>query len=146
MVADMRHRAPEPRYKGEFNGQNSKDFKARPAQSSGSVAQEGSLIPACARCGRTHPEHKNSNDDTDNDTDTNDDDDNIDNEEFDDNDDTDNGDTNDDTDLDDDDTNSNDDDIDNENLDNVANPDDDENVPPPALYLCKPGYDHKFHK
>ncbi|KAH0728078.1 hypothetical protein KY284_003943 [Solanum tuberosum] len=40
--------------KGEFNGQNSKDFKARPTQSSGSMAQGGSLFPACARCRRTH--------------------------------------------------------------------------------------------
>uniref|UniRef100_M1DFL9 Retrotransposon protein n=1 Tax=Solanum tuberosum TaxID=4113 RepID=M1DFL9_SOLTU len=48
-------RAPAPRYIAEFNGQNSKDFKARSAQSSGSVAQGGSLFPTCARCGRTHP-------------------------------------------------------------------------------------------
>ncbi|KAH0632484.1 hypothetical protein KY284_035270 [Solanum tuberosum] len=50
-----------------------------------------------------------------------------------------------DTDLDDDDTDSNDDDIDNENLDNVANPDDDKNVPPPALYLCKPVFEGDFY-
>ncbi|KAH0679031.1 hypothetical protein KY284_020116 [Solanum tuberosum] len=48
-------KAPAPRYRGEHNGQNSKDFKARPTQSSGSVAQGSGLTPACARCGRTHP-------------------------------------------------------------------------------------------
>ncbi|KAH0724458.1 hypothetical protein KY285_000284 [Solanum tuberosum] len=65
----------------------------------------------------------------------------------------DDGDTNDDTDPDDDNTDSNDDDIDNDNPDDdaVANndnldDDDDENTPPPALYLCKPGYDQEFHK
>ncbi|KAH0711565.1 hypothetical protein KY289_007524 [Solanum tuberosum] len=47
-------RAPAPRYRGEFDGQNSKDFKARPAQSSGSVAQGSSKPPACAKCGRNH--------------------------------------------------------------------------------------------
>nr|AAT39297.2 Gag-pol protein, putative [Solanum demissum] len=47
-------RAPAPRYRGEFNGQNSKDFKARPAQSSGSVAQGSSKPPAYAKCGRNH--------------------------------------------------------------------------------------------
>nr|AAV31171.1 Putative polyprotein, identical [Solanum tuberosum] len=54
-LAPSSARAPAPRYRGEVNGQNSKDFKARPTQSSGSVAQGGSLFPACARCGRTHP-------------------------------------------------------------------------------------------
>ncbi|KAH0776360.1 hypothetical protein KY290_007771 [Solanum tuberosum] len=39
----------------EFRNKKSMtDFKARPAQSPGSVAQGGSLTPACARCGRTH--------------------------------------------------------------------------------------------
>ena len=47
-------RAPAPRYRGEFNVQNSKDFRARPAQSSGSVAQGSSKPPACAKCGRNH--------------------------------------------------------------------------------------------
>ena len=47
-------RAPAPRYRGEFNVQNSKDFRARPAQSSGSVAQGSSKPPVCAKCGRYH--------------------------------------------------------------------------------------------
>ncbi|KAH0632488.1 hypothetical protein KY284_035274 [Solanum tuberosum] len=89
-----------------------------------------------------------SNDDNpydDDDTDSNDDD--IDNENLDDDTDP----SNDENPYDDDDTDSNDDDIDNENLDDVANDDnldgdDDETVPLPALYLCKPGYDEEFHK
>ncbi|KAH0678966.1 hypothetical protein KY284_020051 [Solanum tuberosum] len=47
--------APAPRNKGEYNSQNSQHFRARPAQSQGSVAQGGNWAPACARCGRTHP-------------------------------------------------------------------------------------------
>ncbi|KAH0694961.1 hypothetical protein KY285_022058 [Solanum tuberosum] len=47
-------RAPAPRYRGDHNGQNSKDFKVTPAQSSGSVARGGSSFPACAKCGRVH--------------------------------------------------------------------------------------------
>ncbi|KAH0679464.1 hypothetical protein KY284_020549 [Solanum tuberosum] len=47
--------APAPRNRGDYNGQNSQDFRARPAQSRSSVAQGGSLTHACARYGRTHP-------------------------------------------------------------------------------------------
>ncbi|XP_049391433.1 uncharacterized protein LOC125855770 [Solanum stenotomum] len=47
--------APAPRNRGDYNGQNSQDFRARPAQSQSSVVQGGSLTLACARCGRTHP-------------------------------------------------------------------------------------------
>ncbi|KAH0764840.1 hypothetical protein KY285_000711 [Solanum tuberosum] len=46
--------APAPRNRGEFNNQNSQNFRARPAQSQGSVAQGGNGIPACTKCGRTH--------------------------------------------------------------------------------------------
>jgi len=46
--------APAPRNRVEYNGQNSQNFRARPAQSQGSVAQGGNWAPACARCGRTH--------------------------------------------------------------------------------------------
>ncbi|KAH0776452.1 hypothetical protein KY290_007863 [Solanum tuberosum] len=57
-------RAPAPRYRGEYNGQNLKDFKARQAQSLCSVAQGGSKPPACAKCGRNHsecPKNRQSN-------------------------------------------------------------------------------------
>ncbi|KAH0642176.1 hypothetical protein KY285_034832 [Solanum tuberosum] len=47
--------APAPRNKGEYNGQNSQNFRARPAQSQGSVAQGGNWAPACAKYGRNHP-------------------------------------------------------------------------------------------
>jgi len=46
--------APTPRNKFEYNSQNSKHFKTRPAQSQGSVAQRGNWAPACAKCGRNH--------------------------------------------------------------------------------------------
>ncbi|KAH0657055.1 hypothetical protein KY285_031937 [Solanum tuberosum] len=46
--------APAPKNKGEYNGQNSQNFRARPAQSQGSVAQGGSWAPVCGRCGRNH--------------------------------------------------------------------------------------------
>ncbi|WMV41359.1 hypothetical protein MTR67_034744 [Solanum verrucosum] len=45
---------PAPRNQGEYNGQNSHNFRARPAQSQGSVAQRVNP-PACAKCRRTHP-------------------------------------------------------------------------------------------
>ena len=41
--------APTPKNKGEYYGQNS---KSKPSYSQGSVAQEGSEPPACAKCGR----------------------------------------------------------------------------------------------
>ncbi|WMV38099.1 hypothetical protein MTR67_031484 [Solanum verrucosum] len=47
--------APAPRNRGEYNGQNSQNFRAKPAQSHGSVAQRGNWAAACAKCGRTHP-------------------------------------------------------------------------------------------
>ncbi|KAH0650238.1 hypothetical protein KY284_030150 [Solanum tuberosum] len=47
-------RAPAPRYRGEFNVQNSKDFRASPTQSLGSVAQGSSKPPTCTKCGRNH--------------------------------------------------------------------------------------------
>ncbi|KAH0693675.1 hypothetical protein KY285_020772 [Solanum tuberosum] len=47
--------APAPRNKGEYNGQNSQNFRARPAQFQGSMAQRGNWVLACARCGRIHP-------------------------------------------------------------------------------------------
>ena len=47
--------APAPRNRGEYNGHNSQNVKARPAQSQGSVAQRGSCAPGCAKCGRNHP-------------------------------------------------------------------------------------------
>uniref|UniRef100_M1D8V3 Retrotransposon gag protein n=1 Tax=Solanum tuberosum TaxID=4113 RepID=M1D8V3_SOLTU len=47
--------APAPRNKGEYNGQNSQNFKARLAQSQGSVAQGGNWAPTCVKCGRIHP-------------------------------------------------------------------------------------------
>nr|AAV31185.2 Gag-pol polyprotein, putative [Solanum tuberosum] len=43
--------APVPKNKGEYNGQNSQNFRARPAHSQGSKAQGGTKTPACARCG-----------------------------------------------------------------------------------------------
>uniref|UniRef100_M1DEA1 Gag-pol polyprotein n=1 Tax=Solanum tuberosum TaxID=4113 RepID=M1DEA1_SOLTU len=46
--------APAPKNKGEYNGQNSQNSRARPAQSQGSVAQGGSWSPVCGRCGRNH--------------------------------------------------------------------------------------------
>ncbi|KAH0776371.1 hypothetical protein KY290_007782 [Solanum tuberosum] len=46
--------APAPKNKCEFNGQNSQNFRARPAQSQGSVAQGGNWAPVCGRCGRSH--------------------------------------------------------------------------------------------
>uniref|UniRef100_M1DTX1 Gag-pol polyprotein n=1 Tax=Solanum tuberosum TaxID=4113 RepID=M1DTX1_SOLTU len=47
--------APAPRNKGEYNGKNSQNFRARLTQSQGSVAQGGNWAPACSRYGRTHP-------------------------------------------------------------------------------------------
>ncbi|KAH0729889.1 hypothetical protein KY289_001077 [Solanum tuberosum] len=47
--------APAPRNKGEYNGQNSQNFRARPAQSQGRVAQGGNWAHVCGKCGRTHP-------------------------------------------------------------------------------------------
>ncbi|KAH0646574.1 hypothetical protein KY284_034458 [Solanum tuberosum] len=44
-----------PRNKGEYNSQNSQNFRAKPAQSQGSVAQGGNWTPTCAMCGRNHP-------------------------------------------------------------------------------------------
>ncbi|TMX04319.1 hypothetical protein EJD97_009921 [Solanum chilense] len=46
--------AHTPRNRGEYNGKNSKNFKARPAQSQVSVAQGGSWAPACGSCGRNY--------------------------------------------------------------------------------------------
>nr|XP_004239542.1 uncharacterized protein LOC101263910 [Solanum lycopersicum] len=46
---------PAPRNKDEHHGQNSQNFRARPTQSQGSVAQGGSSAPAYAKCGVTHP-------------------------------------------------------------------------------------------
>ncbi|KAH0688918.1 hypothetical protein KY289_016276 [Solanum tuberosum] len=46
--------APAPRNKGKYNSQNSQHFRARPAQSQGSVAQGGNWAPTCAKGGRTH--------------------------------------------------------------------------------------------
>ncbi|KAG5590778.1 hypothetical protein H5410_041292 [Solanum commersonii] len=43
-----------PRNKGEFNNQNSQNFRAIAVQSHGSVAQRGNGTPACAKCGRNH--------------------------------------------------------------------------------------------
>ncbi|XP_049367942.1 uncharacterized protein LOC125832791 [Solanum verrucosum] len=47
--------APAPRYKREFTGQNSQNFRVGPAQSQNSVAQGRNQVLACARCGRVHP-------------------------------------------------------------------------------------------
>ncbi|KAH0733004.1 hypothetical protein KY289_004192 [Solanum tuberosum] len=47
--------APAPRNKGENNSQNLQNFRARPAQSQGSVAQGGNWTPTCAKCGKNHP-------------------------------------------------------------------------------------------
>uniref|UniRef100_M1DB40 Gag-pol polyprotein n=1 Tax=Solanum tuberosum TaxID=4113 RepID=M1DB40_SOLTU len=41
--------------KSEHYSQNSKHFRARPAQSQGSVEQGGNWAPACAKYGRTDP-------------------------------------------------------------------------------------------
>lgn len=46
--------APAPRNRGEFNGQNSQNFKGRLAQFTGSVAQVGSWASLCGRYGRNH--------------------------------------------------------------------------------------------
>ncbi|WMV46651.1 hypothetical protein MTR67_040036 [Solanum verrucosum] len=46
--------APAPRNRGEFQNQNSQNFRARPSHSQGSVAKRGSKHPACAKCGRSH--------------------------------------------------------------------------------------------
>ena len=45
-----------PRNKGEYNSQNSQNFKSRPAQSGGSVTQGGNRAPTCPKCGKNHPE------------------------------------------------------------------------------------------
>ncbi|XP_049410464.1 uncharacterized protein LOC125873618 [Solanum stenotomum] len=42
--------ATEPRKKGEYTSQNSQNFRSRPAQSQGSVAQGGNWAPTCAKC------------------------------------------------------------------------------------------------
>ncbi|XP_049391631.1 uncharacterized protein LOC125856103 [Solanum stenotomum] len=47
--------APVPRNRGEYNGQNSQNFRTRPALSQGSVAQRGNWAHACAKCGTNHP-------------------------------------------------------------------------------------------
>ncbi|KAH0765418.1 hypothetical protein KY285_001289 [Solanum tuberosum] len=52
--------APAPRNKGENNSQNLQNFRARPAQSQGSVAQGGNWTPRCAKCGRNHPAQSSS--------------------------------------------------------------------------------------
>ena len=39
----------------EYNGQNSENFRVRPAQSQGSVEQGGKWAHACAMFGRIHP-------------------------------------------------------------------------------------------
>ncbi|KAH0679067.1 hypothetical protein KY284_020152 [Solanum tuberosum] len=46
--------APAPRNKGEYNSQNSQNFRARPTHSQGSIAQGGSKPPECAKCGMSH--------------------------------------------------------------------------------------------
>ena len=51
-IAPSSASAPAP--KNKCNGQNSQNFRTRPAQSQGSVAQRGSWTPACARCGETY--------------------------------------------------------------------------------------------
>uniref|UniRef100_M1D9Y9 Retrotransposon gag protein n=1 Tax=Solanum tuberosum TaxID=4113 RepID=M1D9Y9_SOLTU len=43
--------APAPKKKSEYNSKNS---RAKPAYSQGSMAQGGSKPPACAKCGRNH--------------------------------------------------------------------------------------------
>ncbi|XP_004237274.1 uncharacterized protein [Solanum lycopersicum] len=43
-----------PKNRGEYNGQNSQNYKAMPAQSQGSMAQGSSWAPTYAKCGRTH--------------------------------------------------------------------------------------------
>ncbi|KAL3370422.1 hypothetical protein AABB24_007457 [Solanum stoloniferum] len=45
---------PAPRNIGEYNGQNSQNFRTRPTQSQGSVAQRGNWALVCGRCGRHH--------------------------------------------------------------------------------------------
>uniref|UniRef100_M1D806 Gag-pol protein n=1 Tax=Solanum tuberosum TaxID=4113 RepID=M1D806_SOLTU len=43
-----------PRNRGEFNHQNSQNFRARPVHSQDSMAQGGNRTPACAKYGRSH--------------------------------------------------------------------------------------------
>ncbi|KAG5605754.1 hypothetical protein H5410_027246 [Solanum commersonii] len=45
---------PVPRNRGEFKKQNSENFRARLAQSQGSVAERGNRTPACAKYGRSN--------------------------------------------------------------------------------------------
>lgn len=47
---------PSPRNKGQYNSHNSQHFKARPAQSKGSVAQESNQAVVCAKYGITYPD------------------------------------------------------------------------------------------
>ena len=53
--AQLSTSSPTPRNKGEYHGQNSENFRARPAQSQGSVAQGGSWSPAYSKGGKTYP-------------------------------------------------------------------------------------------
>ncbi|XP_015060222.1 uncharacterized protein LOC107006097 [Solanum pennellii] len=46
--------ANAPKNRGECNDKNSQNFKDRPAQSQGSVAQGGIWAPGYGRCGRNH--------------------------------------------------------------------------------------------
>ena len=46
-----------PKNRGEYGGHNSEYFKARPAQSHGSVAQRESRAPIYTECGRNHPRY-----------------------------------------------------------------------------------------
>ncbi|WMV58264.1 hypothetical protein MTR67_051649 [Solanum verrucosum] len=46
--------SPAPRNKCEYNSQNSKNFRSRPAHSQGIKAKGGTKTPACAKCGRSH--------------------------------------------------------------------------------------------
>ncbi|XP_049372513.1 uncharacterized protein LOC125837432 [Solanum verrucosum] len=47
--------APAPKSRGEFKDQNSQNFRARPAQSQGSMERGGNWTPTCAKCCRNHP-------------------------------------------------------------------------------------------
>ncbi|KAG5631469.1 hypothetical protein H5410_003186 [Solanum commersonii] len=43
-----------PKNRGEFRNKNFQNFRARPIQSQGSVAQGANWTPTCTKCGRNH--------------------------------------------------------------------------------------------